>query len=292
MAVAASSTATSFGTPRGSDLYAGNARGVVASAFHREREDDRLNQQTRAHRVQLFFGLSQDEMSRVMTCARSLCKARGEFIYMAGERADFVYVLTQGRVKLSVLSESGKEIAIDIIEPGEIFGEFALVDESLRSNMTQALDDVTMWVFKKRDFASLLDQTKLSMNYIRLVGDRRRRMEKKLSDIMSKDVSARVCELLHELSASASEIGAAAREYLVPLTHYDVASLIGASRQTTTSVLNELERSGIIELGRGWIRIKCLKDLQRCAGFILLACLQGISHLCQLADIPSIYFLT
>jgi CRP/FNR family transcriptional regulator len=207
---------------------------------------------------------------------------------MPGEKADFIYFLREGRVKLSLLSESGKEIAIDIIEPGEIFGEFALVDELLRSNMTQALDNVTMWAFKKRDFAQLLAEPKLSMNYIRLVGDRRRRMEKKLSDIMSKDVSTRVCELLHDLSTGATEI----HGYLVPLTHYDVASLIGASRQTTTSVLNELERGGVIELGRGWIRVKRLKALQTCAGLMLAASLHVFSCLCQLADIPSVSFLT
>jgi CRP/FNR family transcriptional regulator, cyclic AMP receptor protein len=285
MAVAAPLYTTSFATPR-SDNPNAAARGVMARDLNGEPEGDNLDHQTCAHRVDLFFEFSQDEMSRVKTYARSLCKTRGEFIYMPGERADFVYVLRRGRVKLSVLSESGKEVAIDIIEPGEIFGEFALVDESLRSNMTQALDDVTIWVFNKRDFAHLLAQTKLAMNYIRLVGDRRRRMEKKLSDITSKAVSARLCELLHELSVSTSEIDAAAPECLVPLTHYDVASLIGASRQTTTSALNQLERSGIIELGRGWIRVKCLKDLQTYAGSTLFTGLQIFSYLCQLADIP------
>ena len=103
----ASSPAASFATPRGSDVY------------HREREGGELNHQTNAHRVQLFFGLSQDEIGHITTYARSLCKDRGEFIYMPGEHADFIYFLRQGRVKLSVLSESGKEIAIDIIEPGE-----------------------------------------------------------------------------------------------------------------------------------------------------------------------------
>lgn len=285
MALAAPSTAASFVTSRRADPCAGDALNAGAPARLRKREGEGPNHLARAHRVDIFFGLSRDEMDRVTMCARSLCKARGEFIYMPGESADFVYVLRQGRVKLSVLAESGKEIAIDIIEPGEIFGEFALVDESLRSNMTQALDNVTMWAFDKRDFAQLLSQGKLSMNYIRLVGDRRRRMEKKLSDIMSKDVSARVCELLRELSTNSSESAATAREYLVPLTHYDVASLIGASRQTTTSVLNELERGGIIELGRGWIRVKCLKELQNRAGLIVAAGLQLFSSLCQLADI-------
>ena len=221
-------------------------------------------------RVQIFSGLDPEEMSRIAAHARSLRKARGEFIYMPGDRADFVYILRQGRVKLSVLAESGKEIAIDIIQPGEIFGEFALVDESLRSNMAQALDDMLMWVFAKRDFTHLLTtQPKLALSYIRLVGDRRRRMEKKLSDITSKAVSARVCELLHELSTSATEVETAANDYLVPLTHHDVASLIGAARQTTTTVLNDLERRDIIELGRGWIRIKRLKELQTYSGLLL-----------------------
>ena len=218
-------------------------------------------------RVQIFFGLSPDEMTRIAAYARSLRKARGEFIYLPGDRAEHVYILKQGRVKLAVLSESGREIAIDIIQPGEIFGEFALVDEAPRSNMAQALDDILVWVISKQDFSRLLtSQPKLALSYIRLVGDRRRRMEKKLSDITSKAVSARVCELLHEISTSAAEVETGSTDYLVPLTHHDVASLIGAARQTTTTVLNDLERRGIIELGRGWVRVKCLKELQTYVG--------------------------
>jgi CRP/FNR family transcriptional regulator len=221
-------------------------------------------------RVQIFSGLDPDEMTRIAAYARSLRRARGEFIYMPGDRADHVYILRQGRVKLSVLSESGKEIAIDVIQPGEIFGEFALVDEAPRSNMAQALDDIVVWVFSKQDFTHLIAaQPKLALSYIRLVGDRRRRMEKKLSDITSKAVSARVCELLHELSTTAADAETSATDYLVPLTHHDVASLIGAARQTTTTVLNDLERRGIIELGRGWVRVKCLKDLQTYVGLLL-----------------------
>jgi CRP/FNR family transcriptional regulator, cyclic AMP receptor protein len=261
MAVAASPDATAPQTSRGGDARR------AAAAFPRERGGDDLNQQTRAHRAQIFSGLSPEEVSRIAARAHSLRRARGEFVYMPGERAECVYILKQGRVKLSVLSESGKEIAIDIIQPGEIFGEFALVDGSPRTNMAQALDDTLMWVFGKRDFTQLLSgQAKLAMSYIRLVGDRRRRMEKKLSDITSKDVPARVCELLHELAVGDCESGPPALDFLVPLTHQDVASLIGASRQTTTSVLNDLERRGVIELGRGWMRVKSLKDLQTYGG--------------------------
>ncbi|HEX8720732.1 MAG TPA: Crp/Fnr family transcriptional regulator [Pyrinomonadaceae bacterium] len=237
------------------------------------------------HRVQLFDGLGPADMAEITAAARSLRKERGEFVYMPGDRAETVYVLRKGRIKLSVLSESGKEFAIDIFQPGEIFGEFALTDEAPRSNMAQALDEVLIWVFGKRDFVRLLEtRPKLAMSYIRLVGGRRRRMEKKLSDITTKDVAARVCELLHDISTSSAAATPANPELLVPLTHQDVASLIGASRQTTTTVLNDLERRGIIELGRGWIRVSHLKELQVYVGSLALACVQLIFHYCQLAD--------
>src|SRR6185369_2953114 len=244
-------------------------RGSVSGADQRQFAD--IDRKSRTGRVQIFSGLNHEQLSHIALRARGVRKARGEFIYMPGYRPEFVYILRQGRVKLTVLSETGKEIAIDIIQPGEIFGEFALVDEAPRSNMAQALDDMLMWVFSTREFTHLLmAQPKLALSYIRLVGDRRRRMEKKLSDITSKAVSARVCELLHELSTSVVESETAASDYLVPLTHHDVASLIGAARQTTTTVLNDLERRGIIELGRGWIRVKCLKQLQTYAGVLLV----------------------
>ena len=238
------------------------------------------------HRIQLFDGLGPADMAEITAAARALRKERGEFVYTPGDRAETVYVLRKGRIKLSVLSVSGKEFAIDIFQPGDIFGEFALVDDTTRSNMAQALDDALMWVFGKRDFLRLLEaRTKLAMNYIRLVGGRRRRMEKKLSDITTKDVAARVCELLHEISTTSAAANQAAPELLVPLTHQDVASLLGASRQTTTTVLNDLERRGIIELGRGWIRVTHLKELQVYVGSLSLACAQFIFHHCQLADI-------
>lgn len=285
----------SRGDSRSNDPHATHAGSVQGRRSNQHLRPKKVVESLSCHsqRVQLFSGLEQSGMNRVVEAARSLRKERGEFVYMPGDRADSVYVLKKGRIKLSVLAASGKEVAIDIIQQGEMFGEFALIDESVRSNMVQALDDVMMWVFNKRDFVHLLEsQPKLALNYIRMVGDRRRRMEKKLSDITSKDVAARICELLHELSANAPEAEFAAREFLIPLMQHDVASLIGASRQTTTSGLNDLQRRDIIELGRGWIRVKRLQELQTCAGSLLLAALQVFSVLCQPSDIHFLGSLT
>jgi CRP/FNR family transcriptional regulator len=261
------------------------------SAFNPSHENGFVTQSHHRQRVQLFSGLSEVEMKTINAAARTLRKRRGEFVYLPGDKAQSVYFLKKGRIKLSVLSGSGKEIAIDIIQSGEMFGEFALIDELERSNMTQALDDVTILVFEKRDFVGLIkSQSNLALNYIRMVGDRRRRMEKKLSDLTSKEVPARVCELLHELSAYAMPAADGGHQSLIPLTHQDVASLIGASRQTTTSILNDLMRRGFIELGRGWLRIKSLTDLQRYINTLLFVGLQVFLHLRQPPDISSIGF--
>jgi CRP/FNR family cyclic AMP-dependent transcriptional regulator len=232
---------------------------------HRPRHEEVVDGEApHSQRLQFFSGLEPGEVKQVVEPARILRKGRGEFVYTQGDPADSVYVLNKGRVKLSVLAESGKEFAIDLIQQGELFGEFALIDEASRSNMVQAIDDVRMWVFDKLDFVRLLEsQPKLALNYIRMAGDRRRRMEKKLSDITSKDVSSRICELLYELSGDAPDAKREERGSLIPLMQHDVASLIGAARQTTTSILNDLERRHIIELGHGWIRLKRPQELRR-----------------------------
>src|SRR5687768_80929 len=166
MAVAATSLSCAGGGANGEGRHGGRAA-PARPALEAERN---------GHRLQLFDGLGPGDMSEITAAARSLRKERGEFVYTPGDRAETVYVLRKGRIKLSVLSESGKEFAIDIFQPGDIFGEFALVDDTTRSNMAQALDEALMWVFGKRDFLRLLEtRTKLAINYIRLVGGRRRR---------------------------------------------------------------------------------------------------------------------
>lgn len=105
---------------RRDDIHAAYlSSGKESQPIHHPRHEYTQCQHVR--RVQLFSGLDESEMKQIAAAARSLRKERGEFVYMSGDRADSVYVLEKGRIKLSVLSETGKEIAIDIIQPGEMF---------------------------------------------------------------------------------------------------------------------------------------------------------------------------
>ena len=213
--------------------------------------------------VDLFSGLSSDGLARVASMSYSVRKARGEIIYMEEDPADSFYIIEQGRVKISLLSFYAKEIILEIVEPGGIFGELALVDDSPHVTMAEALDDVLLYVISKQNFKGIIAiHPEIVLRLAKAIGLRFRKIERKVSDLVNKDVSARVTDLLIDLATTHSNGGDAPGEILLRLKQQDVAGLIGACRQAATEALNNLEKMGWIELGRGFIRIRSLNSLR------------------------------
>ena len=214
-------------------------------------------------RIDFFSGLSADELTLVASMSHVVCKAHGAVIYMQGDPADSFYLIARGRVKLSLLSSQAKEIILEIVEPGGIFGELALVDDSPHVTTAEALDEVQLYVIKERNFKSIMaSHPEFTLRVAKNVGLRFRKIERKISDLLNKDVSARIIDLLVEISTTHSNDGNALGANLVLLKQQDVAGLVGACRQSATEVLNNLEKKGWIELGRGYIRIKSLDSLR------------------------------
>lgn len=214
-------------------------------------------------RVELFSGLSTDELRLVASMSRVVCKARGATIYMQEDPAESFYVIDQGRVKISLLSFHAKEIILEIVEPGGIFGELALVDDSPRVTMAEALDKVLLYVITKQNFKSIMaNHPELVLRLAKKVGLRFRKIERKVSDLLNKDVSARITDLLVEIATAHSNGGKAPEEILVHLKQQDIAGLIGACRQAATEALNNMEKMGWIKLGRGFVNIRSLDSLR------------------------------
>jgi len=94
------------------------------------------------------------------------------------------------------------------------------------------------------------------------IGLKFRKIERKVSDLLNKDVSARITDLLVEIATTHSNSQKAPDEILVHLKQQDVAGLIGACRQSATEALNHMEKMGWIKLGRGFICIKSLDSLR------------------------------
>ena len=213
-------------------------------------------------RVGFLSVLGGVEFAEAIPVSRVVHKPRGAMIYMEGDPAESFYVVHRGRVKISMLSSNGKEIIMEIIGPGEFFGELALVDDSPHATMAESLDDVLLYVYWKESFRNIMSRPEFASGVARFIGSRLRRIERKVCDLVHKDVSARIIDLLIEMAGINCDNRTNLDNILVRLNHQDIAGLIGASRQAATIALNNLERLGWIELHRGSICIKSLHDLR------------------------------
>ncbi|MCF7803446.1 MAG: Crp/Fnr family transcriptional regulator [Candidatus Marinimicrobia bacterium] len=214
--------------------------------------------------IDIFQDLKEPQLQKVEKFAIHKFLKKKELVYLPGDRSDKVYLLKEGRVKVSRLSEDGKEMTMVILEPGEIFGESALYSDSkTRSTMAEALDDALVCTVYRRDFEDMLkNQPELSLKLTKEIGKRRREIESRLEDMVFRSVPGRLAHLLLNL---AEKYGVEKPEGLlldVPLTHLEIANLIGSTRETTTTELNNLKREGLIAVKKRDIYLTDVEGLE------------------------------
>ncbi len=189
---------------------------------------------------------------------------KNEFIYFPQEAANHIYMIADGRVRIGHYLEDGKEVVKSILSKGEIFGELALAGEEKRIDFAQSMDDRTSICPLGIDDLKLLmlEDKELSFKILKLVGLRLIKLERKLELLVFKDARTRIIEFLKDAASwKGRKVGF---ETLIPttLTHKDIASLTGTSRQTVTTILNELKDLNLINFDRKKILIRNLADLK------------------------------
>lgn len=182
---------------------------------------------------------------------------RGETIYHPGSASTSVFVVEKGRIKLAYLDESGKKLTLSILDQGEIFGEMCLVGEKFRRHLASAIDDTILRCVPRKEFtdAIAVDLDGLQQ-LVRHFALRMREYEETLEDLAFRDIQARLSRQLLKLS---DEYGVATKEGILigfPVTHKELADMIGSARENTTLALNRFEREGILNKSRYRIVIK------------------------------------
>jgi len=188
---------------------------------------------------------------------------RDQFIYFPDEQSTHIYMIVNGRVRLGHYQDDGKEVISAILTTGEIFGELALAGEEKRRDFAQAMDDCTICPLSIEELKALMrDNHELSFKMLKLVGLRLMKLERKLELLVFKDARTRIIEFLKDTAAwKGKKVGF---ETMIPtrLTHKDIASLTGTSRQTVTTILNELKEQNLINFDRKKILIRDLASLK------------------------------
>ncbi len=188
---------------------------------------------------------------------------KDEFIYFPDDPSDTLYFLKEGKVKIANYSEEGKEIIMTILQPGEVFGEFSLIEEGKRSNFAQALDQVKVCKIGKTDFQQLMEKHgHFSLRVNKLIGFRLKKIERRLESLFFKDARARIVEFLLDMAHENGESVGFETMIKNNLTHQDIANLTATSRQTVTSVLNDLRAKNFINFNRKQILIRDLDQLR------------------------------
>jgi len=198
--------------------------------------------------LQLLNGMSQQAVYDFNAMVRTTKRQRGEWIFVFGDSADSIYLLREGRIKITALADDGHEVLREIIGPGEIFGETSLILGIPRTTSAQALEASLLCEIRRKDFETLLSMyPELLFQLLKSVGVRLKQAEAQLVNVMCNDISSRVREALIDLIVK--ESGAVPdRPIRVKITQQDLANSIGASRQKTWQVLKELEDSSVLRL--------------------------------------------
>lgn len=198
--------------------------------------------------LELLNGLSQQAVRDFNAMVRTTKRRRGEWIFVLGDSADSIYILREGRIKITALAEGGHEVLHDLIGPGELFGQASLILGVPRTTSAQALEASLLYEVRRKAFETLLSTyPELSFQLLKSVVVRLKHAEAQLVNVICHDVSRRVRKTLIDLMIKESG-SLPDRPIKIKITQQDLANLIGASRQKTWQTLKELQDSGVLRL--------------------------------------------
>ncbi len=188
---------------------------------------------------------------------------KGEPVYVPEDRSDRIFFINEGRIKISVMNEEGKEITKAILGKGEVFGELALLGESQRRDFAVALENTSTCMVTLDELRTLMrDRSEVNLFFMRMFAARQLEMERRLESLVFRDSRSRIVEfLVHQVKNKGQRVG---YEWVVRqfITHQEIANLTATSRQTVTTTLNDLRFKKLITFNRSRLLVRDLEKLQ------------------------------
>lgn len=200
--------------------------------------------------VPLFKSLGA-EVASFALMAREKSYPKGSVILFEDDPGDSLFVVRDGRVKVVLVAEDGREVILGILGVGEHFGELSLIDDQPRSAHVVAMEDSTLLVLRRDDFRRRVEQSPLVAWALLVELSRRlRRADDKIGSLVLLDVPGRIARVILDAAEEGGK-----DEIEKPLTHQTIAHVIGASRETVSRAMREFVESGWISTERRRIKI-------------------------------------
>lgn len=195
--------------------------------------------------IPLFSDFSDDELSVVEELIIEKTASRGTVILTEGDVGDSLYAIVEGRVKVFIGDEDGREIILKILGPGDFFGEMSLIDKQPRSASVAAIENTKLKVLSQSAFQTCLARAPhIGMTVMTALAKRLRDADRKISNLALMDVYGRVANTLLELAIE-NEGKLVVGE---KLSQQDIANMVGASREMVNRILKDLSERGYISI--------------------------------------------
>ena len=193
--------------------------------------------------IPLFAQASDEDLDSLATHLIERRYPKNTTIVEEGLPGDYMYVIREGRVKVSKASDDGREKIMNFFDAGDFFGEMALLDRQPRSASVKTLSAVRLLALSRRDFLELLrSSSDLALCVIQELSRRLRDTGEQASSMSFQKVQERTRGLFERI---AREEGERSDVRLTPaLTHQQIADMIGTSRETVTRAVKQLKRDG------------------------------------------------
>ncbi len=211
----------------------------------------------------IFETLTDTEKQQLFQMVDYKVRSKYSYLYMPDELSSTVFFLVKGTVKIGTHSNDGKEVIKTILHPFAMFGELGIVGEKQRQDFARAMnEEVHFFTLKVEDFKKLMRSNhQLSLNILSLMGERLRKAENRLESLIFKDARTRIIDFLKDNAAERGRRVGYEMLFKHSLTQQDIANITGTSRQTVTSVLNELRKENLIYFNRRSILIRDMSRL-------------------------------
>lgn len=187
---------------------------------------------------------------------------KGEKIFSQGDRADSIYFIQAGRVKITVVSTGGKEAVLAMLGPHDFFGEGSLVGHSLRMSTARTLEASTVFRIASRSMVQALhEQSELSEKFVGLLLARNIDLEEDLCDQLFNHSEKRLARVLLKL-ARLREHSVLTDASIPALSHETLAEMVGTTRSRITHFMNKFRAMGLIDYnGELTVKTELLTDL-------------------------------
>ena len=204
----------------------------------------------------LLARLPDDDLKALASRGRVRRFNAGSTIFHEGDPGDAMYVVVDGKLRMSRLSGSGTEATLALIGAGDCTGELALFDGRPRSATATAMQATRVFVVSRDDFINWVkERPSAALALLETLSLRIRRTNEIVTDLVFLDLPHRLAKHLLTLAAGHADGGGSSRRPRLQVTQSELASMLGVSRESVNKQLNQFAREGWITLSRGAVII-------------------------------------